>query len=124
MGFTKNNQQVKKSAGESIIENNSHYILDNLSTAAILEQLTEECCELGQASAKLARIYRGENPTPTQVEDAIRNLREEFTDVMICTTILDVNIDIDVMINKLNRWKNRIESSNKKEPSKWMYGRS
>lgn len=31
---------------------------------ALLEQLAEECSELAQAALKLARLERGENPTP------------------------------------------------------------
>lgn len=42
----------------------------DLSKAALLEQVAEECTELGHAALKLARKYRNENPTPVTEEEA------------------------------------------------------
>ena len=39
-------------------------IVDYIGLPALLEQLAEECGELTQAALKLARLRRGENPTP------------------------------------------------------------
>lgn len=59
-------------------------IYEYIGQPALLEQLGEEACELGQASLKMARYIRGENPTPkTRMEIAV-NLSEEIADVLLC----------------------------------------
>lgn len=49
----------------------------------ILEQAAEECTELAQASLKLARKLRGENPTDESWSELWNNLCEEMTHVAI-----------------------------------------
>lgn len=83
-----------------------------LSKAALLEQLAEECSELSKESLKLARILRGENPTPLVSEDVTPNLIEEFTDVMLVSRVLGLNIDQKQMNYKKNRWLGRLEEAN------------
>ena len=39
-------------------------MIEKIGTSAKLEQLAEEAAELSQAALKLARVLRGENPTP------------------------------------------------------------
>ncbi len=83
-----------------------------LSTEALLEQLAEECAELGKAALKVARINRGENPTPLLVEDAISNLVEEVGDVRVCLEVLqkkgfDFNTDSRERY-KMRRWEERL----------------
>ena len=44
-------------------------MIEKIGEPAMLEQLAEEAAELSHAALKLARIIRGENPTPvTEVE--------------------------------------------------------
>ena len=45
-------------------------IIEEIGTASMLEQLAEECNELGKAALKLARIVRKNNPTPVTEEQA------------------------------------------------------
>ncbi len=45
-------------------------IIKEIGTAAMLEQLAEECTELGKAALKMARIIRKDNPTPVTIEQA------------------------------------------------------
>lgn len=51
------------------MENRNDIVL-KLPKAALLEQAAEEAAELAQACLKLARVYRGENPTPVTEEKA------------------------------------------------------
>lgn len=51
---------------------------------ATLEMLAEECVELAHAALKLARVERGENPTPKPKEQCIDAMHEELVDVLIC----------------------------------------
>ena len=64
-------------------------IIDQISEAALLEQLAEECAELTQASLKLSRIIRKENPTPVTEQDAYQNFVEEVGDVRLLLKIMD-----------------------------------
>lgn len=56
-------------------------IVDTIGLPAVLEQLAEECCELGQAALKLSRILRRENPTPVSIEVAQFDFAVEAGDV-------------------------------------------
>lgn len=59
-------------------------MIEKIGAAAMLEQLAEEATELAHAALKLARIERGENPTPVLKEVAMDHLIEEYTDVVQC----------------------------------------
>ncbi len=59
-------------------------MIEKIGAAAMLDQLAEEATELAHAALKLARIERGENPTPVLKEDAMDHLIEEYTDVVQC----------------------------------------
>ena len=59
-------------------------MIEKIGAAAMLEQLAEEAMEWAHAALKLARIERGENPTPVLKEDAMDHLIEEYTDVVQC----------------------------------------
>ena len=59
-------------------------MIEKIGAAAMLEQLAEEATELAHAALKLARIKRGENPTPVLKEDAMDHLIEEYTDAVQC----------------------------------------
>ena len=60
------------------------YMRDRIGDAAMLEQLAEECAELGQAALKMARVLRKENPTPMTETEASDMIIEEAADVLIC----------------------------------------
>ena len=91
-------------------------IVEHIGVSALLEQLAEECCELAQASLKMARKLRDENPTPKSIEDIRDNLVEEIADVELCvnrityeTDIADVRTLIEIESAKMERWKKRLE---------------
>ena len=89
----------------------------DLSKAALLEQVAEECTELGHAALKLARKYRNENPTPVTEEEAYANLKEEWADMLLSMTVLDHYYNMDcneqkgIMDNKYARWNQRLEDA-------------
>ena len=78
-----------------------------------LEQLAEECAELGHAALKLARILRGENPTPVSEAEAREALVREIADVMVCTDALtDTRMLRDIgsyCTEKKDRWEQRLK---------------
>ena len=75
----------------------------------MLEQLAEECAELGKAALKMARIARRENPTPVTEEDAEIALIEEYTDVVQCAQELGLKPDPIEMQKKKERFFERWE---------------
>lgn len=93
-------------------------IIDQISETALLEQLAEECAELAQASLKLSRIIRKENPTPATEQDAYQNFVEEVGDVRLLLKIMDSSYDgidtKDLEQYKLHRWKKRIKMGDQK----------
>jgi len=91
-------------------------IIDTIGLPAVLEQLAEECSELAQASLKYARLLRGENPTPKTEQECLESLTEEIADVDLCISelmmegLVDSNKVIDIIDQKENRWKERLEA--------------
>ena len=90
----------------------SREIKQKVSEAALYEQLAEECVELAHAALKLARIKRGENPTPVSVEEAMSAVLEEYTDLRLVAYIIEIGLDIDVFEQKLLRWHKRLGEVN------------
>ncbi len=94
-------------------------IIGQIGTPAVLEQLAEECAELGQAALKMARKLRGENPTPKTLEECEADLCEEMGDVTLCLDLLcDAGVvDMKSMLNgaygKQARWITRLNEMNK-----------
>lgn len=87
-------------------------IVKEIGEPAVLEQLAEECAELGQAALKYARLLRGENPTPKTEAECLESLGEEIADVSLCIDLVNRVHHFDyfpVMDEKENRWKRRIE---------------
>lgn len=88
---------------------------------ALLEQLAEECAELAQAALKLARLKRGENPTPKSKDECEEELLEETVDVNICMGVLsyagalDLSRSYIIECQKYERWAKRIKASRKIE---------
>ena len=71
---------------------------------------------MAQASLKMARKLRDENPTPKSIEDIRENLVEEIADVDICaaTIINETNLVgaaelVEMEKMKKKRWKERLE---------------
>ncbi len=84
-------------------------IVEVIGTAAMLEQLAEECAELSHAALKTARILRKENPTPATYEDSMKSVQEEFSDVYQCAAELRLKPDIKQIKEKNERFLQRIE---------------
>ncbi len=89
-------------------------MVDLIGEAAMLELLAEECMELAHAALKLARVERGENPTPKQPEECREKVTEEWADVVICLEELQDFAWIDLCLfdkyygYKRNRFSERI----------------
>lgn len=90
---------------------------------ALLDQLTEECCELGKAAMKVVRAMGEGTPTPMSMGEARENLVEEIADVMVMLTLLKVgflteveNYDVEMeMDRKFDRFVDRIEKHLQKQ---------
>lgn len=89
--------------------------IKNLSEPVRLEQLAEECAELGHAALKLVRALKGGNPTPVTEKAAREALREEIADVLVCIYALvdrkdmaDIN---ERCIAKKARWEGRLNGT-------------
>lgn len=87
---------------------NYDFIRDQLSEAALYEQLAEECVELAHACQKEARFLRGENPTPLSPNEIDGMIEEEYTDVMLVSSLLDLDIDKTIYWKKIDRWADRL----------------
>lgn len=92
-------------------------ILEKLGRAAVLEQLAEEAAEVAQAALKMARIIRGENPTPKTHMEARADLEEELADFRVCVEVLDRSdliFDMEIIKKlsevKTKRWLDRLEN--------------
>lgn len=83
-------------------------IIDRIGEPAALEQLAEEATELAKAALKLARVKRGNNPTPVTETEALENLHEEVSDVQVCCQVLGLAPDNQIRGAKLNRWLDRL----------------
>lgn len=97
-------------------------MIEKIGEPAMLEQLAEEAAELSYAALKLARIIRGENPTPVTEVEAWENVIEEFTDVSMCAFELDVNANMGIWDAKAQRFRERWVE--KAESSKEGFGDS
>ena len=93
----------------------NYVMVEAIGEPAMLEQLAEECAELSKAAFKLARIERGENPTPVTSEEAWASLKEEYTDVIQCGIELGIQIDQKQMDQKLKRFCKRMQEFNRAE---------
>lgn len=89
---------------------NTNDIVLKIGEAATYEQLAEEAAELAQAALKMARIIRGENPTPVTPEEASVNVIEEFTDVAVCAKLLHLKVNVEMAKFKYKRWNNRLDN--------------
>lgn len=98
------------------IDDELNYIDEHIPTAAPLyEMLAEEATELAHASLKMARAYRGENPTPVTCMEAYKNLQEEWNDLCLVARVLSVTTDYVYMKHKAERWIERLKEQEAKE---------
>lgn len=65
-----------------------------------LLQLTEELTECAQAILKYLRAKKGSNPTPVDIEKASWNIKEEFTDVILCSDVCCLKEDLVYFLQK------------------------
>lgn len=96
-------------------------VIRSLGEPALLEQLAEECSELAQAALKLARLERGENPTPKAKIDCEAALMEEIADVHLCLGVISSHFACynkldDIEISKRERWAQRIREARGEVP--------
>ena len=94
-------------------------VICSLEEPAMLEQLAEECSELAQAALKLARLERGENPTPKTEEECVENLLEELGDVNLCMSVVEANRGIHIRclsVDKKARWAQHIREARGETP--------
>lgn len=83
-------------------------IKEAIGEPAAYEMLAEESVELAKAALKLARIERGENPTPVSSTEALKSLNEEFADVINAARILNLSADEETIRYKYNRAEERL----------------
>lgn len=92
-------------------------MIDKIGQPAMLEQLAEECCELGQAALKMARLMRGDNPTPKTEMQCLDALTEEIADVELCINELRGVVDFirveAIKEQKKVRWEKRLKMMQK-----------
>ena len=84
-------------------------IKDRIGEAAVLEQLAEECAELAQAALKMARIERGENPTPVTMKKATK----KCLNVLGVEAILSDESLLITCMEKMCRWDVRLQERGK-----------
>ena len=94
--------------GGTKVNENFEKIKGRLGEAEVLAQLAEECTELAQAALKMRRVLDGKNPTPNTEEERRRALLEEYTDVVHCAMVLDLEMDLDQIRKKTERWMRRL----------------
>ncbi len=92
-------------------------IVERIGSAAVLEQLAEEAVELAHAALKMARVVRGENPTPVNEGAAYYSVVEELADVRLCVSVLEANYGTFVTEHteaiKYQRWLERLAQAGK-----------
>lgn len=92
-----------------------NYIYNETPKAALYEQLAEEASETASAAAKVARILRGESPTPVTLNEACAKLVEELTDLKVVIDVLALKADSETYDKKLLRWFERLSEKEKAE---------
>lgn len=83
-------------------------MINEIGESAMLEMFAEELGECQHEALKLARVLRGENPTPKTEKEIRASLREEWSDVVQCSK--ELNLDVN--------W-NQIEAKRKRFEQRW-----
>ena len=97
------------------LDDELNFIEEHMTRASLYEMLAEEATELAQASLKMARILRGENPTPIGVQDAHKSIEEEWTDLYLVNRVLSLTTDYVYMKQKAERWVKRLKKREAKD---------
>lgn len=82
-------------------------MIKEIGEPAMLEMLAEELVECAHEALKLARVKRGENPTPRNEKEVSASLREEWSDVIQCSKELNLDVDWNQIEMKKRRFEER-----------------
>lgn len=82
-------------------------MIKEIGEPAMLEMLAEELVECAHEAMKLARVKRGENPTPRTEKEVRASLREEWSDVIQCSKELNLDVDWNQIEMKKRRFEER-----------------
>lgn len=82
-------------------------MIKEIGEPAMLEMLAEELVECAHEALKLARVKRGENPTPRTEKEVRVSLREEWSDVIQCSKELNLDVDWNQIEMKKRRFEER-----------------
>lgn len=92
------------------LQGNMNYIRNHTNMLDALVALAEEASELNQAALKLARAEKlVKHPTPVSGTEALDNLIEEYTDVVLCAKTLNLHVNGSLLCEKAERWAQRLE---------------
>ena len=86
-------------------------MIKEIGEPAMLEMLAEELVECAHEVLKLARVLRGENPTPRTEKDVRASLREEWSDAIQCSKELNLDVDWNQIEMKRQRFEARWKDS-------------
>lgn len=86
-------------------------MINEIGEPAMLEMLAEELAECAHEALKLARVKRGENPTPRTEKEVRASLREEWTDVVQCAKELSLDVNWNQIEVKRQRFEARWKES-------------
>lgn len=87
----------------------TEYINESMSRKDLLLALAEEAAELSQAALKLARAEKLVNhPTPISKDQALKDLEEEYVDILLCSRVLDLEVNQELLRKKALRWAKRL----------------
>lgn len=86
-------------------------MINEIGEPAMLEMLAEELVECAHEALKLARVKRGENPTPRTEKEARASLREEWSDVVQCAKELQLDVNWNQIEMKRQRFEQRWKES-------------
>lgn len=103
---------------EDTLTTDSAFVMGALPMATRAEALAEESSELAHAALKLARVLRGENPTPKTQDEAVSHLRDEFDDVVVASAALGLSVQRGHIREKAARWRKRIEEKGDRDESR------
>lgn len=84
-------------------------IHEEIGVPATFEGLAEEATEVAQVALKIARILRGESPTPVTLEEAISNLEKEWSQLNIYAVDLGLEVNGKVCEKAVKRFEKRME---------------
>lgn len=102
-------REIEKAHSEDEM-NVKEFITTRLSKRTLIEQVAEECGELIQALLKYIRASKmSDSPTPISEKEAMDNIIEEFTDVVLSMELLGFDkINKDIRDKKLERTFKRL----------------